>query len=517
MSVENPNLILVKSITTTYLNRNLPDPNTKLPKLIAQILENTKMPSDGIGEGGEGDINRALLITYEWLSQVPLTTKVDVSEIKERLIINCAFAADYMESIERALDVDYSDKDYIAERVKSVIQELEDTNTKVKTAAMLAKAHRKINFSAEHFNFNDFVAEIHEGLEEVKASASKMHEGFGGKVDFSDLDSIEETFEAAKESISTDGVLKTGLQGLNKMWGIGGYIRGGSYLYGALTHNYKTGILLDHCRWMTMYNTPRVVDRNNPNRKSMVLRISFENKPEQDLPILYRSIWEAEHQKKCDIAEVSAREAAQYIKDKLGANGIHFEMLCFDPNNMDIWDVITILQGYEAEGFEIQALIIDYLELITKKNTQQKRMDENIVYAYEVLRNYAFPRGITQINAHQLSTQAQELAREGTSNLAKKLAPGHYWMNCKSLATKVDGACVMHIHAIDDQKFLTFAWAKNRTSSDTSERSKFFAYKFEQYGGITDDVLAEKSRAVYEWASVTNDSTDTSADSDEDW
>lgn len=414
------------------------------------------------------------------------------------------------------LDVDLEDKEYLDERIKSIMVELKHDLNVASIGTMVGDVHRKVNFAAENFDIAETLSTLKDQIEEIQNQNASVHEGFGGKVDFTDLESIEKTVEGAKEIFNTDGLLKTGLQGLNKMWGIGGLMRGGSYLYSARTHNYKTGILLDHCEWFCTLNEPHLFDEK---KKPMVLRISFENKPEQDIPIIYKSLWEAEHQKKCDFANVNLREAAQYIKDRYNARGYHFEMVCYDPNNMDVWDLLNVLKGYEAEGYEISAIIVDYMELITKKGDKNKRKDELIVYSYEVLRNYCFPRLITQVHAHQLNTATDDILREtGSAGFAKKTAGGGFHMNCRSLETKVDGSCNMHIHRMEDKSFLTFAWAKNRTSSDTSERAKSFAYEFQEFGGICPDLMHPQSRALYSFAEVPSSVAESQAvDEQEQW
>ncbi|UKZ10882.1 DNA helicase [Vibrio phage C-ZP2022] len=515
MSALNPNLILTKAITGTFFNRFLSDPNTNLKKIVSELLEKVKLPKSIAGEGGEGEIAMSLRYTYDWLLAVPLSETIRVEDIRSRLIINCAFAEDYAELIRDQLDVDTTNKEAMEERVKSIIAELKHDLNVASIGTMVSDIHRKINFGAEIFDVSGTLEMLKNQVEDIQNQNATMHEGFGGKVDFSNLQSIRETINNAKENLSYDGILKTGLQGLNKLWGVGGYIRGGSYLYGARTHNYKTGILLDHCEWFCTLNSPRLLDKT---KKPMILRVSFENKPEQDIPIMYRSIWEAENLRKCDFAEVDIEEAAQYIQERYNRNGFHFEMVCFDPNNMDVWDLINILKGYEAEGYEIHAVVVDYMELITKKGSKHKRLDELIVYSYEVLRNYCFPRNITQIHAHQLNTQTDDILREtGSAGFAKKVASGGYWMNCRSLETKVDGACTMHIHRMEDDAYLTLAWSKNRTSSDTPERAKSVAYKFHEFGGITPDLLDDKSKAIYSFAEVTASVNDTSADDNEEW
>lgn len=516
MSSVNPNLILIKAIVGTFINRTLPDADGRLPKLTKEILEIIKLPVETTGEGSEGQIAQALKFTLDYLQAKPVKDKVSLKELQTRVKINCSFAEDYIQVLESILeDFDPELKDENKERVAEIVGELSHERNMIRIGSTVSGYHRKINFDTANFDMIDMLRELKEQVEEISQSSSKMHEGFGGKVDFSDPDSIEKTLENAKESLSYDGVIRTGLHGLNKMWGVGGHVRGLSYLYGALTHNYKSGILLDYCRWIPMYNKPNLLDKT---KKSMILRISFENKPEQDIIKIYKSIWEQEHQQKMELSEVNVGEAARYIKEKLCSTGYHFEILCFDPNNMDVWDLITILEGYEAEGYEIEGVIIDYLELISKKSDGKKRLDELITYNYEVLRNHCFPRGITQYHAHQCSTQAQEVLREcGSAGFAKKIAPGGFWMNCKSLTTKVDGAAILHIHEQDERKFLTVAWAKNRTSDDTSERAKNFAQEFMPYGGITDDVLGDKNTAIYSLAEVSNEANNNGINEDEAW
>ncbi len=512
MSQQNPNLVMIKAICGTFINRFLPEPIGRMDSVVEEVLGKVKTPAQ-TGEGSEGDIFSALKVTLDWLRMTPRGVRITLVDLTERIRLNSGFATLYIESLERLLNTEVLNEEphFLAERTKGICGELEHAYTFINLQATIARVHRGINFTNDDVDLTETILKLQKDLDKIGSNKSDPFASVAGRVDFSNLESVVECFDEAKESVSLDGVLRTGLKGLNDMWGIGGYIRGGSYNYGALTHNYKSGMLLDHCRWLPVYNEPRLRDAN---KKPMILRISFENKPSQDLPVMFKCIWEAEHQKTCDVADIPSDEAAKYIRDKLGVNDFHFEILCYDPNQMDVWKVIEILQGFESMGYEIHAVIIDYLELLTKGGSATMRSDEKITYAFEVLRNHCFGRGITQINAHQLSTEAQNLSREGTANFAEKCSKGGWYMNCKSLHTKLDGEAILHIHEVGGEDYLTFARGKNRTHHTTTARRKKFAYKFEEYGGIVDDVLADKSNAVYEWSNVA--STDHAADDNDD-
>ncbi|AXH70852.1 helicase [Vibrio phage BONAISHI] len=503
MSQNNPCLILVKAIVGLYINRSLNTKNGNIEPLVDNILADLKMPSYAHGDGSDAEIATALRFSLDYLKGVPSETHIGLKDLIEHLKINCAYNETYVETINVLLQgVDEEEAHANAKRVESIVGELKNIHSKMQIGKAIAKLHRTVNFSQEFVDIADVVEEAIGELEVAKNKSQAEKNGFAGHVNFDDPESIANTLEAAKKQHTGESVLKTGLQGLNDMWGIGGYMRGGSYNFGALTHNYKTGILLDHCRWLPMYNDPSSM-MEDENKKPMILRVSFENKPEQDVPIIYRSLWEAEHKQKLDLNTVDVLEAAKYIKEKLSVNGYHFEMVCYDPNNMTVWDLLNIIDGYIDEGYEIHAIVVDYLHLITKNGNSNSRTDERIVHAFEVLRNHCFPKGITQINAHQLSTEAQQLAREGTSNFAVKVSTGGWYMDCRSLHTKLDGECLMHIHKVGERKFLTFAKGKDRTDSGhIPERRKSYAYEFLPYGGINDDINEERSQAIYEWSQL---------------
>ena len=128
---------------------------------------------------------------------------------------------------------------------------------------------------------------MQERLSKLTAPTEGEKTGFVGRLGTDNASIMTEILEKAKEVNSTVGVLRTGLVGLNRSCGIGGFRRGELINFGALTHHYKTGMLNDVIRTVPLYNKPFMWDEK---KKPAVLRISFENKLEQDLPIIYRSL-----------------------------------------------------------------------------------------------------------------------------------------------------------------------------------------------------------------------------------
>jgi hypothetical protein len=199
---------------------------------------------------------------------------------------------------------------------------------------------------------------------------------------------------------------------------------------------------------------------------------------------------------KIDLSEVDPVKAARYVKDRLSVNGYEVAMECYDPNNFTVYDLLDVFNYYEAKGYEIHCATVDYLELIASK--KKDRIDEAINDVFEVSRNHCFPRGITLITAHQLSTEAVMLQRDNPTDFVKRISDGAYYRNTKSLNTKLDCEILMHIEKRFDQSFLTFARGKHRGGDQTPFAHRYFAYHFQEVGGIVDDVLKPKPDVIYD-------------------
>jgi hypothetical protein len=495
--MENPNLILIKSIIALYLNSKLETTNPKVDIVVNVVVETLRLPKNI--SGGDEEVTKGLLTTLEYLQYAPDLKSLSVVEINERIRLNCYYSNEYEETLTRLLS-DTNSEEEIKNKVKNALDEINFTLRKTELEDLIRKANRDISFG-DQINVSDFTKTLSEKLRMFDAGAVKgEHSGFAGRLSTMDPQSIMDTFAKSRELNTTEGMLQTGVKGINRMWG-GGHRRGGQYNYGALTHNYKSGILLDYCKWIPMYNRPYLLDEK---KKPLVLRISFENKPEQDLPIIYRSMYSAEYKVDVDITKIDIEEATKYVLNKLTKNGWNFEMLCYDPNNFDVWDLIDILTTYEDEGYEIAALIIDYPELMTKKQRKgaEMRKDAFIVYTFEVMRNHCFPRGITQITAHQHSTEAQKLRREDPTSYVSKVATGSYYMECQSLATKLDGDAAINIVPLGGRKFLMMGRGKDRYCSDTPEKHKYPILEFKRYGGIVADMDTDEDTTMYSFAGV---------------
>lgn len=502
---DNPYVTLIRCITALYLINKTTGNHNDTKKTVKETLTYLELPTSTLGEGGESIIAMNLRSMVDWM--LSATDEVDFGkeDILSRARMNLKSEVMYLKELEMSISND-GDEDRSRKRIRSITSELKFDLNKQRVKKLVERMNYRINFSRDQVDHKEAIRELQENLAKYNTDPEGTEKaGFVGRLMSNDVSAMATVFETAKEVNSAEGVLKTGFVGLNRMCGIGGLRRGELVNFGALTHNYKTGILNDLARQIPLYNKPFMLD---PKKKPLVLRVSFENKLEQDLPIIYRSLVEQETGESIQLSEIDHVAAATYVKERLSVNGYSFAMECYDANNFDVYDLIDLLSRYEAEGYEIHLLLVDYLELIVKGAGANEMRGDAVTNAIQTLRNHCYPKGITVVNAHQLSTQAQDEARAGRANLASYLSTGGWYKGTKSLHTKLDLEIIIHIVRVNGVKYLTFARGKHRGGEHTPIKHLVFAQPFRPVGGLHDDINLEVPECIH--GNIETDMVDTS-------
>jgi hypothetical protein len=306
-----------------------------------------------------------------------------------------------------------------------------------------------------------------------------------------DLDDVEEVFGEIQEQLSGTTVLRTGFQGLNRMLD-GGFRRGEEWVIGALQHNYKTGFSLTIFKQIALYNTPILTD---PQKKPLLLRISFEDSLLLNFQFLYASLKENETGQPAVTKGVSKKEMAQYVSERLSVNGYHTEFLYVNPSAWTYKDICNKVLELEAEGYEIHLCMLDYLLKVPTTGCDVGPAGHDVRNMYERLRNFMCSRGICLITPHQLSTDAKMMKREGKLDFVKGLVGGGYYAGSKQIDQVVDGEIFIHIEAVNGVSYLTIQRGKHRKIEQTPLEHLYLVLPFVKNGGIRDDVgKADTSR-----------------------
>jgi hypothetical protein len=330
-------------------------------------------------------------------------------------------------------------------------------------------------------------------LDEVKSTLNEMQTIFGDvrtvnndsknidHLDFSDKESIKKVIKKFTKQKGAF-VFKTGLQALNKMLGEpGGLVLGHSIVFGACSHNYKSGMLLSMVKWIAKYNA---VPNDSEGKIPTIWFITLENEVDENVMIwykqIYREIYEENPKKK------SNEEIVDFVYEFFNKSGWRIIVDRKLGNSYGVNEFTMDYEQYEKEGCRIYCVLIDYLSKMKKDTSLPDYLGIRAIY--NTLCNYTKNKGTSLITCAQLSREAMNL-RKG-AHAVKKFNETHI-SDSLAVYQEVDILNWINLEKNQyNQVFLTMAFGKNRYYHNVPEVHKYAAWKFEIYG-IPDDINGE--------------------------
>lgn len=482
-------LIVAQIITLLYRQSQLFGEVERCNDLVVEVLDKLKAPDQAVLIDFSKDSVSALRETISWMLSSPPEVTFDKDDLIQRIRVNCQNDQSLYEGISHSITPDLP-TDKIRERFEQVKMELRDFLIKESIKDLFKEGFSKTSYQSDKIgDWRLFVSDFADKLQALNqfTTSPKKHPAIVDVVSLHCEDSVNDIFRKGIEELSLDGIIRFGWHGLNRMFGnhMGGR-RGEFLVVGALQHNFKSGFSLEMLKHAALYNRPFMRD---PTKKPLLLRISFENSAKLDTMYLYKSLKENETGIQVDLTAVSAVEASQYVVKCLGVNGYHIEIVHIDPTDFTYHDLFSLIEWYESEGWEIHMLNIDYLNMMSKKGCAQGPMGSEIRDLFRRVRNFIARKGIFTITPHQLSTQATELVRNGLGeDFVKEIANKNYFDGCKTIAQEVDMEIYIHIVRVGSESYLCVQRGKHRKVSITPTQDLFMVMKFEQVGGIPDDI-----------------------------
>ena len=327
---------------------------------------------------------------------------------------------------------------------------------------------------------------------EMTKSTDRLASGAIERVDFRNKESIEKSLKLYKEREEVFK-LKTGLQGLNKMLGKrGAFALGECVAFYALNHNFKSGMLMTVARGLVKYNTPALIPGKTGT--PLILFLSLENEANRNVMWFYRYAYE-QTLKKSSVG-LSDAEIVAFLQEYYNEKGFDFIIERRDGSKYGYDEHVALIESYEAQGYWIVAVLIDYANKMKKNTTgagASSKGNHNLIGdLFASLCTYHKTKGILFITAHQLNRKAQELAASGKTNVVKYFTPDHV-ADSLDVSRELDLEIALHIERNQyGEKFLTAHRLKHRYVDDTPECDLYFAYPFVRYGelnlGIEDDI-----------------------------
>ena len=380
----NSKTLLVNSITLLFRESQILDTDERSTTLVREALQNITLPDLSMGFNHDRDILEGLKATAIYMSEVPVGHTYEVNEILQRLKMNTLDDEDTYKALVMGIEPNLSIES-IKRLTLNIKRSLNTYFKEQKLGEILTKSFTNWKFSRNKIpNTRKFVAELATQLEPYMIDVVSKDPAVISDIDVGNLNQVTGIFNDVRKSTTGVGILKTGWQGLNRMLN-GGFRRGEQTVIGALQHKYKTGFSLTLFKQMALYNIPVMIDST---KKPLLLRISFEDSATLNFQFLYQSLKENETGMKADLAGITDEEMAKYVQDKLGVAGYHIRIMHVNPSLWTYRDVINKVIELEADGYEVHALMLDYLLKLPTTGCDQGPAGVDIKNMFERLRNF---------------------------------------------------------------------------------------------------------------------------------
>lgn len=482
-------LLLVKAITLIYRDSQLDVPQDDVRKLVAGVLEQVKLPEKPVLGGYTHDSVTSLMETVKWMMSMPENYKYSLDDLLQRLRIGTDGDDTLYDALLGGIQPALSNEEliHVCRSHKDALRILLNQN---KLKQIIGQYYVQCQFKPESIDWRNIARTITEELapldKALRGDTNNEHPAVVDSVSLSNRDQVQGLFQQAMNDMSPSSYIRTPWQGLTRMVGGYGFMRGEMCVLGALQHNYKTGTGLNVLKGHALYNKPYMLD---PNKKPMIVRFSFETSARYDIMFLYKNIIENETKMPIDISEVDIYDAAQFIESRLGGQGYEVQLLHVNPSDYTYRDIIDKLQAFEAQGYEVHQLNLDYLNMISKRGCTPGPAGFEVQDLFKRVRNYIHEKKIFTFTPHQLSSDAKQIVRDGGINFVQQIANKGYYADCKGIDREVDLELYQHIVKVNGESYLTIQRGKHRKVGVlTPERDLYCVYKFSPIGDIQDDI-----------------------------
>lgn len=303
-------------------------------------------------------------------------------------------------------------------------------------------------------------------------------------VDFDDKTSLTKAFRVYEQT-SVKNVFKTGWQALNRAFGAkGGFVLGNSIVFNALSHNFKSLMLLNFARWCVTLNKV-----SNDFKNPTCILYSLENETPQNLIQLFKAMY-------CNLKgvppapDMTEEQIVEFCHETFRINGWKLIIDRRLGSEFGFTELAMNFEEYVAQGYTPLMCIIDYMNIM-KKGSKDRTKDGNYLFLRELYSNvcnFLKSKNCTLVTAHQLNRKAAEAARQNPIGVVKRFTMD---MLADGMDPQREVDCSFYMHKELNQHgdaYLTCKIDKHRYDDTTPEKDKYFAYRFVDNIGIVDDI-----------------------------
>jgi hypothetical protein len=459
-------------------------------ELIRQLLELVKVSEVNIGAGSENTSVANVKTTLADICRQAEIATYDSNDLLSRLRVNIVDDESWYSAIEKSI---HAKLDQIA-----IMKSINVLRGKLRSFINQEKVSKLLRESTSEWNFRyasiedpqKFLQDLHSKLESVMSQSSIKDTAVISEIDFDKIETVQKVTQQIHAINSGTSIWKTGWQDFNDMFQ-GGLREGEMIVCGALPHNDKTGTTLTLFKQLCLFNEPR---QRKPGKKPTLIRLTLEDPLSNNISYLYKNIVFNETGEPVDETKVEPDEMARVVVENMRSRGFGVQMKYIDPSDWSYRNLINLVLKAEAEGADVQVLMVDYLSMIPTTGCRQGPTGTDLQDLFRRIRNFCASRGILFITPHQLSTQAREYTKGilQDDSFLQFITMKGFWQDARGLDREFDGAFYVHLIKKDDDTYKAFQRDKHRWPGILEESKKFFIYKYPGKMPIPDDVGKER-------------------------
>lgn len=330
----------------------------------------------------------------------------------------------------------------------------------------------------------------------------KAEEHLAREMDSNDEESLIKAMEVLTTNTKKNRFI-TGLQGLNKAMD-GGIDLGESLVINSRAHNGKSMMLLKLARWIITLNK---VDESFVNPTCIFY--SMENEVPQNMKAMFNELW-INDKKEVPPADISNADIVKYCIKRFKECGWRLIMRRKVGQDFGFNELVMEFKEIVRLGYTPLVCIIDYVNMMRKDGNDKQGNYLQVRMLYTNLCNFLKSNNCCLITAHQLNRKADEMVRMNPCGAVKKFSAD---MLADSTDPQREVDMVIYQNKeldTTDRPWMTFKLDKHRYHENTSEKDKFFAYRFEGELGIMDDINSENKSVTNIYAAGDDDEEDDS-------
>lgn len=430
-----------------------------------------------------------------WFREQPSDSNIITSLLASKVAEIVLLSPELEKLMTESFKTDLGNED-ARQLIFQIIKELQEVSNKGKFSAQFKNMVRPFLFEGEDdLSKEDWmkVAEL------IESKITELNDNTFDKAvvectGSDDPASITSVIDQLKVETSAEGIIKTGLAGLNEaLYPDCGLRRGLMYMIEALTNRGKSFGLAHFIASVPLYNKP--ILRNKTKIPTVVLMSA-----EDSLGLIFKRMYElfvtAKTGVKPNFLEATTEEVVNTIIETFAENGWAFKFYRVNPSHDSIQEIMQRIRTLELKGHEIIVAAYDYLAMADLTGCQGESRSDKLQNLYNRARNFFTSRGAVFLTPHQLNPEAKKFIREQDDDseayFIRDVGGKSMTEGSTKLTNEVDCVIGLHVAKLQNNECFFTGYVGKMRGEGAQESARFFIYPLDPHNGLVHDVNFEK-------------------------